>query len=143
MLPCIGVGGLQGCIQVSEVFRLKQVVSAGAQTVLEREPCKRPSSCPRRASPMRTASVNHTPAVPYHTLIHGSLSTPSTIPFLGNTQYNTNSPPGVRRNEGEFGFWALVLKIGFEGEVTTAFNSLGDCPHWRYIIAMELLYYGE
>ena len=42
---------------------------------------------------MRTASVNHTPAVPYHTLIHGSLSTPSTIPFLGNTQYNTNSPP--------------------------------------------------
>ena len=92
VLSRIGVGGLQGCIQVSEVFRLKQVVSAGAQTVLEREPCKRPSSCPQRASPMRTASVNHTPAVPYHTLIHGSLSTPSTIPFLGNTQYNTNRP---------------------------------------------------
>ena len=32
---------------------------------------------------MRTASVNHTPAVPYHTPIHGSLSTPGTIPFRG------------------------------------------------------------
>ena len=32
VLSRIGVGGLQGCIQVSEVFRLKQVVSAGAQT---------------------------------------------------------------------------------------------------------------
>ena len=31
-LPCIGVGGLQGCIQVFGVFRPKQVVSAGAQT---------------------------------------------------------------------------------------------------------------
>ena len=46
---------------------------------------------------MRTASVNHTPAVPYHTLIHGILSTPSTIPFWGNTQYNTNSPPLQRQ----------------------------------------------
>ena len=31
-LSRIGVGGLQGCIQVSGVFRPKQVVSAGAQT---------------------------------------------------------------------------------------------------------------
>ena len=39
---------------------------------------------------MRTASVNQTPAVPYHTPIRGSLSTPSTIPFQGNAQYITN-----------------------------------------------------
>ena len=27
----------------------------------------------------------------------------------------------MRENEGKFGFLALVLKFGFEGEVTTAF----------------------
>ena len=32
VLSRIGVGGLQGCIQVFGVFRPKQVVSAGAQT---------------------------------------------------------------------------------------------------------------
>ena len=35
----------------------------------EREPFTRPGSCPQRASPMRTASVNLAPAVPYHTPI--------------------------------------------------------------------------
>ena len=30
-------------------------------------------------------------------------------------------PPGVRRNEGKFDFLVLVVKFGFEGEVTTAF----------------------
>ena len=41
---------------------------------------------------MRAASVNQAPAVPYHTPIRGSLSTPSTIPFQGNAQYITNRP---------------------------------------------------
>ncbi len=27
----------------------------------------------------------------------------------------------MKENEGEFDFWALVVKFGFEGEVTTAF----------------------
>ena len=76
----IGVGGLQGCIQVFGVFRPKQVVSAGAQT--DPRACAfRPSSCPHRASPMRTASVNQTPAAPYHTPIRADLLTPNTIPF--------------------------------------------------------------
>ena len=44
-----------------------------------------------RASPMRTASGYQPPAVPYHTPIRGSLSTPCTIPFQGNAQYITNT----------------------------------------------------
>ena len=39
---------------------------------------------------MRTASGYQPPAVPYHTPIRGSLSTPCTIPFQGNAQYITN-----------------------------------------------------
>ena len=39
---------------------------------------------------MRTASGYQPPAVPYHTPIRGSLSTPRTIPFQGNAQYITN-----------------------------------------------------
>ena len=35
---------------------------------------------------MRTADVNQAPAVPYHTPIRGSLSTPGTIPLSGGTR---------------------------------------------------------
>jgi hypothetical protein len=40
---------------------------------------------------MRTASGYHAPAVPYHTLIRGSLSTPNTALIRKNTEYITNT----------------------------------------------------
>ena len=30
----------------------------------------------------------------------------------------------MKENEGKFDFWALVVKFGFEGEVTTAFREM-------------------
>ena len=44
-----------------------------------------------RVSPMRTASGYHAPAVPYHTLICGSLSTPNTALVRKNAEYITNT----------------------------------------------------
>ena len=44
-----------------------------------------------RTSPMRTASGYQSPAVPYHTPVRVSLSTPNFVPVSGNTQYITNT----------------------------------------------------
>ena len=49
------------------------------------------TQCPNRVSPMRTASDYQTPAVPYHTLICGSLSTPNTALVRKNAEYITNT----------------------------------------------------
>ena len=48
---------------------------------------------------MRTASVNHTPAVPYHTLIRGSLSTPNTALVRKNAEYITNTEKYCQNGE--------------------------------------------
>ena len=49
------------------------------------------TQCPNRESPMRTASDYQTPAVPYHTLICGSFSTPNTALVRKNAEYITNT----------------------------------------------------
>ena len=49
------------------------------------------TQCIPRVSPMRTASGYQAPAVPYHTLICGSLSTPNTALVRKNAEYITNT----------------------------------------------------
>ena len=49
---------------------------------------------PPRASPMRTASVYQAPAVPYHTPVRGSLSTPNCIFVAKDARYYTNRAGG-------------------------------------------------
>ena len=49
------------------------------------------TQCVPRASPMRTASGYQAPAVPYHTLICGSFSTPNTALVRKNAEYITNT----------------------------------------------------
>ena len=58
---------------------------------------------------MRTASGYQAPAVPYHTLICGSLSTPNTALVRKNAEYITNtemwglaSPPRPHESAGRF-----------------------------------------
>ena len=49
------------------------------------------TQCIPRVSPMRTASGYQTPAVPYHTLICRSFSTPNTALVRKNAEYITNT----------------------------------------------------
>ena len=52
------------------------------------------TQCISRVSPMRTASGYQTPAVPYHTLICRSFSTPNTALVRKNAEYITNTKKG-------------------------------------------------
>ena len=54
------------------------------------------TQCIFRASPMRTASGYQAPAVPYHTLICGSFSTPNTALVRKNAEYITNTKKALR-----------------------------------------------
>ena len=70
------------------------------------------TQCIPRVSPMRTASDYQTPAVPYHTLICRSFSTPNTALVRKNAEYITNtehiemwglaSPPHPHGSAGRF-----------------------------------------
>ena len=82
---------------------------------------------------MRTASGYQPPAVPYHTPIRGSLSTPRTIPFQGNAQYITNRDWLLREHPeeetliGDFSKTVTFQEVADRMRAGEEFYEICDC----------------
>ncbi len=96
VLPRIGAGGaarlqtsIRGLSPQAGGFRRRpnrpSSVGCGSRCSL--------THCPQGRLPCVTASVYQTPAVPYHTPIRGSLSTPNIAALSSGEQYNTKQTP--------------------------------------------------
>ena len=89
MLPRTGAGG---CCKVANKYPGSFAPSRWFPPALKQRGECEPrglTHASRRASPMRAASVYQAPAVPYHTTVRGSLSTPDR-PLCRDARYYTN-----------------------------------------------------